>query len=812
MARKVSQGNTGPNTVTVEPGDTFAGNAEDRKERASAPILGAINKAEGEFREWGATCQLIDDIYSKHGSSYETLAQTYGGQSWRDSELDLFWSSYEILKPAVYARPPRPAVKPLFSDAHKVKTLTAEVLERATTSAFALSGIDDVMTEVRDDLIFTGRGVPWMRYETDGGKKVCVEHLDRTDFLHEPARKWSAVGWVAARFWLTRAELKDRFSTLTEEQLDNVKFTAKRDDDRDTLTAKAGVWEVWHRADNRVYWVTEGVDVVLDQDKPHLKLSGFFPCPRPAYATLRRRSLVPVPDWERYSGHFSKINTLTGRIYLLLDQVKMKGLIAAGGDVGEAVEQLMAADDDSILIPVPGAAMMATGGAANIVAWLPLDMLATTIQGLIQARSQLIDDFYQLSGISDIMRGATEAEETLGAQQLKSQYGSVRVRCKIDELQRVAADMVKIAAEIIAEKFDAETLLEMAQMDLPTKADLEKRVREIEKSAEEELKGLAKQAEEAAQKAMEAGEQVDPAQAEQMFMQAQQQALSKWAPMIEEVHSLVPVDDVMDLLRDDKARSFAFEVESDSTILTDEAQEKQSRNEFMGAFANAQQALMGLAAMGEPGAKLAGEMMKFVLAPYRAGRQLDSAIDAFIDAAPAMAAQMQGEGGEEGMAALAEAEKMKAQAAMERVNAQREADQGKAALAQAEMQRKMGEMAQRAEKDRADLEAKAEGLRQSAEANAVKAEEALAKVDLLRAQTMKALAEAGVTVDSQALDEFKSLKDIELREAGMAIEQRDKAVDRAMSVEDRQVERQFRERGESRADAQAFAAEGSDNG
>src|SRR3546814_15709289 len=70
---------------------------------------------------------------------------------------------------------------------------------------------------------------------------------------------------------------------------------------------------------NKVYWVTEGVDVFLDSDEPHLKLSGFFPCPRPAYATLRRRSLVPVPDWERYAIHFRKISDMTSRIYLLLE-------------------------------------------------------------------------------------------------------------------------------------------------------------------------------------------------------------------------------------------------------------------------------------------------------------------------------------------------------------------------------------------------------------------------------------------------------------------------------------------------------------
>ena len=38
-------------------------------------------------------------------------------------------------------------------------------------------------------------------------------------------------------------------------------------------------------------------------------------------------------------------------------------------------------------------------------------------------RKQIIEDIYQIMGLSDIMRGATDPQETLGAQQLKTQYG-----------------------------------------------------------------------------------------------------------------------------------------------------------------------------------------------------------------------------------------------------------------------------------------------------------------------------------------------------------------------------------------------------
>lgn len=83
----------------------------------------------------------------------------------------------------------------------------------------------------------------------------------------------------------------------------------------DEATRKTGVWEVWSRQHDLVVWVTEGAQKTLDEGPPHLKLSGFFPCPRPAYGTLQRRSLVPVPDVVFYRDQLEEINDLTRRIH-----------------------------------------------------------------------------------------------------------------------------------------------------------------------------------------------------------------------------------------------------------------------------------------------------------------------------------------------------------------------------------------------------------------------------------------------------------------------------------------------------------------
>lgn len=773
----------------LEADDSFAVMGEQKSSRS---VLTALRKAEDAFNEWQLTCQTIDEIYNLDGAGYGGTRADLDGYGWKDAELDLFWASYEILKPAIYARAPQPVVAPIFKDGKPLYTITAEMLERCAVSTFKRINIHEVMIGLRDDLIFTGRGVPWLRYENENGKRcIDMEHKDRLDFLHEPARKWAEVGWVAAAAWMTRKEMRKRFHRTSGDAYQDARFNISRDDDHDrdlekrANSRKAKVWEVWHKADNKVYWVTEGVEALLDSADPYLTLTDFFPCPKPAYATLRRRSLIPVPDWERYAIHFKKISELTRRIYSLLEDVRMKGLIPAGGDVGDAVEELIRSDDARLLIPVPAAALMAAG-ATGFVQWLPLQELATAIQGLIEARGQLIQDFYQLSGISDIMRGATEAEETLGAQELKSQYGSVRVREKSMELQRVAADAVKIAAEILADKFPQESLLEMSLMDIPSKADIAARIKEVEKAAREELEALEKKAKQAVQ---QQGQETDPAQAQQMLQQAQQQILAKYAPLLNEAESQVPIEDVMKLLRDDRARNFVFEIESSSTILTDELQEKRSRNEFMGEFATASQALMGLSGMGEAGAKLAGAMMKFVLAPYRAGRDLDGAIEEFIKQAPAMAkaaAGQQGEGAE-----LAEANNKLAEAEMEKARAAMASVEAKAALDKAEMQRKLMEMQQKSQENDFKAQTETAKLQQSLQAEQ-------ARTALIEAQINKLTADTAKVLSSIGLDERKQ----QLSEYSAETQARNQQVEQSMRAEDSQTEREFRERGEARSDRQ----------
>ncbi|MGL4813513.1 MAG: hypothetical protein ACRCXM_17220 [Beijerinckiaceae bacterium] len=731
----------------------------------SAEWLDLITNAEAYFSTYQTTCDNIDRTYS----NLDSLRSLATG----DTEFHLFWSNIQVMGPAIYARPPQPVVTPKFKDRRPVYRIASEVLERVLTVTFDHADINSTMLEGRDDLTINARGVAWVRYD-DG--KVCIEHLDRKDFLHDPgARKWSEVAWVARRGWLSYSEMKDRFG---QEKADEVSYSVR---DRENSfgpqnkTRKCGVWEIWHRGENRVVWVTEGVTDVLDSDKPHLSLEGFFPCPKPAYATTQRRGLIPIPDVIYYQGQLNQISNLTARIHALGEALKMKGFYQGGGEIGDAVEAAMKAEDDGrVLVPVSSIAAFGSGGEP--VVWLPIDMVATTLTALVELRRQLIEDVYQIIGLSDIMRGATQAEETLGAQQLKQQNGSARVRDKQNELVRLARDLVRIAAEIIAEKYSRDDLVEMAQMDIPTRADVKKQVKDLEGQAQ----GILKQVEDAkADPQVQRAMQENPEAVQQAMAKAQEQ-LQGLDQQIGEAKQAPTLEDVLDFLKDEKLRPFVLDIETDSTVYPDEMQEKASRAEFLQVFTGAMAGVTQLAQLGPQALGLAGGVLKFTLAPYRVGREIEGLIDDFVDSAPQIVENMAAQGQDpmaEANSKLAEAEMKKAEAAVAKV--------------QADTQGKMQEMQLRAAEAQAKTGADQQRFTLEIEQTKGNLAETKARVDKIFAEIDKIGIDARNQTVTQERENVKAAAAIQAKKTDQQMAARGQATDAA-----------FRAKGEGRAERQ----------
>jgi hypothetical protein len=230
------------------------------------------------------------------------------------------------------------------------------------------------------------------------------------------------------------------------------------------------------------------------------------------------------------------------------------------------------------------------------------------------------------------MRGDTDPQETLGAQQLKTQNGSMRVRDKQNELVRLARDLVEITSEIATEKFSPAILIEMSQTQLPTAAMVQRQVAQIQQQ-------LAQQSQQIQQQMRS---QQDPSQGQQL-MQAVQAAMMQGQQQIQKLQAQPTIHQVLDFLKNNRAKSFVLDIETDSTIMADENGEKQRRTEFVGVLGQLLPQLAQMIGADPSTAPFCGELLKFATAPFRAGRALDGAIDELVEQMKTKADQQQGD-------------------------------------------------------------------------------------------------------------------------------------------------------------------------
>src|SRR4029079_4085525 len=539
--------------------------------KKSKAWLNRLIEAEEAFEAWNDHCDRIDKLYA----SLDRLATTNSNKMVRDREFAMFWANCEVIKPSIYASAPVPVVVPKFKDRRPVYQQASELMERCCNVAFDLTRINDLMLLVRDDLALTGRGVPWCRYVSKregrfGAERVEIDFKGRRDFLHSLSANWREVTWVAAASYLTRSEARKRFRKHSGDMYQQADYKVDKEgrevggaDNRE----RAAFWEIWVKNENKVIWVSHGCEDILDEGDPHLELQNYFPCPKPAYGTLQRGSLVPVPDALQYKDQLDEINLLTARIHALSDALEAKGFYPAGGaEMAEAVQAAVETNTPGRLL-VPISNWAAFGGTKEVVIWLPIDMIATTITALVALRKQIIEDIYQITGMADIMRGDTDPNETLGAQKLKNQYGTTRVRDKQQEMVRVARDLVEISSEIITEKFSDVTMIEMSQTQLPTTETVDDAIRQREDQLQQYVQQVDAQIQQARQQPQIAPPQSgappgaaaggaapgpggstppDPVQA---LIQQAQQTIQQGQQQIQKLQAEVTIDQVLHFLR-----------------------------------------------------------------------------------------------------------------------------------------------------------------------------------------------------------------------------------------------------------------------
>jgi hypothetical protein len=405
--------------------------------------------------------------------------------------FNIFYANTNILESALYAQLPKPAVSRRFTDYNDdVGRVAALIIERSITQDLddPTDLFDPTLRHCVQDRLVPGLAQAWLRLETDTeeisvpptpgndveseeegdaprritAQRIVVDYIFWQDFLWSPCRVWQERRWVGRKAYMTRDELVDRFGEkgklaplnyVPKHQGDDIQGSTPLED----IIEKAVVYEIWDRETFKVFWYCKGMTELLDEKADPLKLVGFEPCPEPMLANLSTSNTVPRPDYYMIQDQYTELDTINQRISMLVQACKVVGVY---DQAAKGIDRMLTEGSDNKLIPVENWNAFAEGGGLKSkIDWLPLDTVIATLRELNSAREVIKGQIYELTGIADIVRGASKASETLGAQQIKAQFASVRIKKLQDEVARFAADVMRIKAEIMVKHFQPEELL-----------------------------------------------------------------------------------------------------------------------------------------------------------------------------------------------------------------------------------------------------------------------------------------------------------------------------------------------------------------
>jgi len=453
-----------------------------------------IAQYERTFKEWEGRADKIVKRYRDDQRSRNNP----------NSRFNILWSNVQTITPAVFARLPRPDVSRRFRDNDPIGRVASMMLERALEYEIEHYGdYASAMKQTVQDRLLGGRGTAWVRYEphivgemggevedmpddglqvtedideaeTEGGihrenqeriEYECapVDYVHWRDFGLTVARTWEEVTAVWRKVYMGRPALVERFG---EELGGKIPLDTKPETSK-TFNEKMGegaseavVYEIWDKTTGQVIWLNKSMGKILDTRDDPLKLENFWPCPKPMFSTLTTDSLIPVPDFVLYQDQARQLDTLADRIDGFIQALKVRGVYDAAEP---SLARLFSEGENNALLPVKNyGAFSEKGGMAGAINLVDIKPIAEGLQMAYQAMEQVKGQIYEIMGIADIQRGQTDPNETLGAQIIKSNNASGRLKTMQHDVVNFATALLQIKAQIICQHFTDDTIVKIS--------------------------------------------------------------------------------------------------------------------------------------------------------------------------------------------------------------------------------------------------------------------------------------------------------------------------------------------------------------
>ena len=528
------------------------------------------------------------EIESKTHKAWRKQAERSEKQYLEDKDSDkppgefpIWWSTVQITHAAIFANAPKPDVRKRYNDGPKTDDRIAQAIERGISFTVDTTYFGDNADRSVNDFLVAGLGAGKVELDTEFAEGPVISPIDNQPILGEdsqplmqkvikaqtlklrhfhwskfgwePGKDWDSCDWVRFRHDMTCDEMEEQFGIDEEKLTGNNDMKAGGEKYQQTFE----VDEIWDRKTKRQLFICDKYEDVLEINDDPLKLSGFYPCPKPCMLNIKGDEFVPKPDYCFIEVQCDNINRTTARINALTKNIKDVGFYDQ--QLGELAGLMDARDNELIPLKNLKERLQSTNGVdfTKVVCMQDNTTKVAVLRELMVQRDSEKNTVYETLGIADIVRGASQASETAAAQNIKAQWANVRIGPKVKALASYFRETFRIMAEIMAEHFTPEQLQKMTGMQL----------------TQEELA----------------------------------------------------------IMKNDLSRVYAIDVETDSTIAADDAEERGQRLEMVKTLTDYLNAYLPLAQQNLMPADMVKQTLLFVIRSFKYGRQMEDAITALPD-------------------------------------------------------------------------------------------------------------------------------------------------------------------------------------
>lgn len=415
------------------------------------------------YEKWVARIEKAEKKYEDYHELIKEIRGYYKNER-RKNKSNIFWSSIETLKPFLYFKAPKIYVERKSKQNNPVEAKAARMLEKALEWNMEQFDFDSAVKYARNDYLLSGCGILLEKYvptfkqvaEGDGiidvvdSEKIETVYIDPADFIADSEKVgiWENCTWVARVIDMTKKEVAAQFG---RKELNIV-------DDGDKEDKNTKVYEIWDKQSKKVLYLCRSFvgEILKEVNLPDL--SCVLPLPKPIYTTQTNDSLIPVPDYSEIKFLLDELDGITNRMRLTMQALKVSGCY--DNSFPELANIL---DKDVTLISLSDFdKLKESGGISGIIDFMPIQQYIETLATLAAQRQDVVAQIYEITGVSDIMRGNSDPNETATAVTKKTNFGTLRNQDRQNDMQRFITDLLKIKAEMICEMFQDETLLQFA--------------------------------------------------------------------------------------------------------------------------------------------------------------------------------------------------------------------------------------------------------------------------------------------------------------------------------------------------------------